>query len=409
MTGTDGPKKDGIRPRRSKRPFVILLILILALAALGTWYFVLRRPAAALDQISVSGRIETDDSAVASKAAGRIREVTVREGDHVTAGQVIAVLDDDQIKAREDAAQAAASQADIRIKRAQQQIAVLQDQLDQSQLGVDQSRLDAQGRVKQAEAQLSQAEAQLAQAQANLKQAEYDKEKFDRLFASGDVSERQMRQAATTYNSQLEIVRAQRKQVDSARGALTAVRATLANPRIRSSQSSAIRNQIDQANTDIESARADADRAQAQLREAQANRADLQITAPFEGTVSTRSVEPGEIIAVGATIITLINPKEIYLRAYVTEADIGRVKLGQAARVYLDSNPTQPLEAVVSRVDPEATFTPENTYFKDDRVKQVVGVKLMLKDPQGFAKPGMPADGTILTGGETSTTKAQSN
>ena len=164
------------------------------------------------------------------------------------------------------------------------------------------------------------------------------------------------------------------------------MRATLANPRIRSSQSSAIRNQIDQANTDIESARADADRAQAQLREAQANRADLQITAPFEGTVSTRSVEPGEIIAVGTTIITLINPKEIYLRAYVTEADIGRVKLGQAARVYLDSNPTQPLEAVVARVDPEAAFTPENTYFKDDRVKQVVGVKLMLKDPQGFAK-----------------------
>lgn len=409
MTETDGRKKDAIRPGRSKLPVIFILILLIAFAAAGIWYFVLRKPAASPDQISVSGRIETDDSAVASKAAGRVREVTVREGDHVQAGQVIAVLDDDQIKAREDQALAAASQAEIRIKRAQQQIAVLQDQLDQSQIGVDQSRLDAQGRVKQAEAQLSQAEAQLAQAQANLKQAEYDKEKFDRLFASGDVSERQVRQAATTYNSQVEIVKAQRKQVDSARGALTAVRATLANPRIRSSQSSAIRNQIDQANTDIESARADADRAQAQLREAQANRSDLQITAPFEGTVSTRSVEPGEIIAVGATIITLINPKEIYLRAYVTEADIGRVKLGQAARVYLDSNPTQPLEAVVARVDPEATFTPENTYFKDDRVKQVVGVKLMLKDPQGFAKPGMPADGTILTGGETSPTKAQSN
>ena len=403
MTETDGPKKAEIRPRRSKRPLIFLLILIVALAAVGTWYFFLRTPAAAPNQISVSGRIETDDSAVASKAAGRIREVTVREGDHVTAGQVIAVLDDEQLKAREEQSQAAASQAEIRIKRAQQQIAVLQDQLDQSQLGVDQSRLDAQGRVKQAEAQLSQAEAQLAQAQANLKQAEYDKEKFDRLFASGDVSERQMRQAATAYNSQTEIVKAQRKQVDSTRGALTAVRATLANPRIRSSQSSAIRNQIDQAKTDIESARADADRAQAQLREAQANRADLQITAPFEGTVSTRSVEPGEIIAVGTTIITLINPNEIYLRAYVTEADIGRVKLGQAARVYLDSKPNQPLDAVVARVDPEAAFTPENTYFKDDRVKQVVGVKLMLKDPQGFAKPGMPADGAILTDGEWST------
>jgi HlyD family secretion protein len=87
----------------------------------------------------------------------------------------------------------------------------------------------------------------------------------------------------------------------------------------------------------------------------------------------------------------------------VTEGDIGRVKLGQAARIYLDSSPNQPLEAVVSRIDPEAAFTPENTYFREDRVKQVVGVKLMLKDPQGYAKPGMPADGEILTSGEWST------
>ncbi len=67
--------------------------------------------------------------------------------------------------------------------------------------------------------------------------------------------------------------------------------------------------------------------------------------------------------------------------------------------MYLDSNPNVPIDAYVSRTDPEATFTPENTYFRSDRVKQVVGVKLQLKGAFGFAKPGMSADGEILVAG----------
>jgi HlyD family secretion protein len=91
---------------------------------------------------------------------------------------------------------------------------------------------------------------------------------------------------------------------------------------------------------------------------------------------------------------------KVDLRGFVPEGQIGKVKLGQAAHVYLDSNPNQPIDAYVSRIDPQATFTPENTYFRDERVKQVVGVKLQLKGGIGFAKPGMPADGEILTQGD---------
>jgi HlyD family secretion protein len=75
------------------------------------------------------------------------------------------------------------------------------------------------------------------------------------------------------------------------------------------------------------------------------------------------------------------------------------VKIGQPARVYLDSAPTTPIEAAVIRIDPEASFTPENTYFREDRVKQVVGVKLLIHGALGYAKPGMPADGEILVDG----------
>ena len=106
------------------------------------------------------------------------------------------------------------------------------------------------------------------------------------------------------------------------------------------------------------------------------------------------------MIAAGTALVTLLDLNTVYLRGFIPEGQIGKVALGQQARAFLDSDPNKPLEAVVSRIDPQATFTPENTYFRNDRVKQVVGVKLQLKTGFGFAKPGMPADGEILVQGD---------
>ena len=141
-----------------------------------------------------------------------------------------------------------------------------------------------------------------------------------------------------------------------------------------------LRRQIAQQQADIASAAADEQHARAALQEAKANRDDLTVTAPFDGTVVTRTAEPGEVLTAGTPIVTLLDLHKVYLRGYIPEGQIGRVKVGQAARVYLDSNPNQPLDAYVLRIDPQATFTPENTYFRDDRVKQVVGVKLGLEN-----------------------------
>jgi len=253
--------------------------------------------------------------------------------------------------------------------------------------------------VRQAEAQVATAEANLSQAQAAYEQARYDVERFTRLARTGDVSDRQREQAKTAAEGQAAVVESMKKQVAAARGALTAARANLKNPSIRSSQAAAIQKQINQAQTDVSSAQADAERARAQVKEVAANRADLTVVAPFDGTIATRIAEPGEVVAPGAAIVTMIDLNKIYLRGFVPEGDIGRVKLDQVAHVYLDSNPKQAIDAIVSRIDPEASFTPENTYFRDERVKQVVGVKLLIKNPNGGAKPGMPADGEILVEG----------
>jgi HlyD family secretion protein len=378
---------------------VIVALLVLGLAGFGVWHFVLRAPAVPPGVIAVSGRIEGDDSAVAAKITGRIRQITVREGDQVEAGQVIAVLDDEQVRAREQQAEAMVRQAEARVRLAQHQITVLNEQVRQNQIGVDQSRADAQGKVSEAEGRLAAAEAQLAQAQASYTQAKWDKEAFARLFQRELIAEQEARRAQSTEEAQAAVVAAARRQVEAASGALMAAKANLSNPAIRSSQVAAVQGQILQAQADIAAAQAEAERARAQLQEARANRQDLKIIAPFTGTVATRTAEPGEVVMAGTPVITLLNMEEVYLRAFVPEGQIGRVKVSQPARVFLDSSPNQPVDAYVLRVDPKASFTPENTYFREDRVKQVVGVKLRLRGAVGFAKPGMPADGEILVEG----------
>ncbi len=378
---------------------IAAILTVVLVAGFFVWWFLIRQPPIPNNIIALSGRVEGDDSVVAAKTSGRIREIHVREGDTVKAGDVIAILDDEQAAAREQQARAAAQEAETRITRSKEQVGVLTEQLKQARFTVEQARLDAQGRVHQAEAQVATAEANLSQARAGYEQARYDLEKFTRLAKSGDVSDRQREQARTTSEAQAAVVESTRKQVAATRGALTAARANLENPPIRSSQANAVQKQITQAQSDVAAAQSDGERASAQLKEAQANRADLTIIAPFDGTIATRAAEPGEVVAPGTPIVTMLDLGKVYLRGFVPEGDIGRVKLGQAARVYLDSNPTSPIDAVVSRIDPEASFTPENTYFRNDRVKQVVGVKLLIKNPTGAAKPGMPADGEILVEG----------
>src|SRR6516225_2630715 len=390
---------DSSQTASSKKVAPVIAVAALAIVGLVIWRLFFA-PSTPSRIVELTGRVEGDDSAVAAKVVGRILEIRVREGDDLKAGDVIAMLDDRQVQSRHDQAQAALTAAEARTASARAQVAVLEEQLKQTQLAFDQSENDSQGRVAQAEAELTAAEADRARQEASLKLALFDKDAYTHLVTTGAVSERQGRLSVATADQQEAAVAGAKRRVEAARAALTTAKASLSNPGIRQSQVAAVRQQLIQQQAEIATSVASAEQARFQLAEADANRQDLTVVAPFAGTVITRAAEPGEVIQAGTPIVTLLDLAKVYLRGFVPEREIGRVKIGQAAHVYLDSNVGQALDAYVSRIDPQATFTPENTYFRDDRVKQVVGVKLQLKGGTGFAKPGMPADGEILVTGK---------
>ncbi|MBW4698319.1 MAG: HlyD family efflux transporter periplasmic adaptor subunit [Aphanocapsa lilacina HA4352-LM1] len=397
---------------RKKGPNWRLLLLVGGLLAVGAgvyFWFALSRPPA--DRLALSGRLEGYETDVGAKTAGRVDRVTVREGDAVRRGQLIVQLDDAEIKAQLAGAEARLAAARQQQRQAQLQIDVLEAQVTQAQLELTQSRGDARGRIEQADAQvaaarsqLAQAEAQVSEAEADLKLAVANRNRFEQLVREGATSVQQFDQAQTTFDAaqatlaaRKAAVDAARKQVTAAEGTLTQTRTVALNPAVRTAGLDVARRQLAQARSQLLATEEDVKNAEASRRELLAQIAYLNIVSPIDGVVTARSVEPGAVVTAGRTVLSLLDFRTVYLRGYIPEGQIGRVRVGQKARVFLDSAPERPLTARVAAVDPQASFTPESIYFRDERVRQVFGMKLLIEDPAGFAKPGMPADAEILT------------
>jgi HlyD family secretion protein len=397
------------KPRAGRKPPILVILIILAAAAFAGWYFT--RPKVTSNEIHVSGRIEGYETNVGPKIGGRIDFISSREGDEVKKGQLIVKIADDDIQAQLRGARARYSRSQEKAEEALYQIKVVQSQIDEAKLMVSQSGEDTHAQVDQAEANVAQAEARLSEANAQLTQAKADwdlavlrKKRFEFLASKGAVSQDEDDQAVTTESTTRALVESKRssavaakKQLSVAVAALHQARSSRFNPAMRSARLMALEQQLIQAQYSLKGARQDINDAKAEQEQIMANIAYLNVNSPIDGIVTARVVEPGAVVVPGQTLMSLINLDTVYLRGYIPEGLIGRVRVGQRAKVVLDSSPNKPFEGRVIEIDPEGSFTPENIYFKDDRVKQVFGIKIGITRPDRLAKPGMPADAEILT------------
>ncbi|MBW4563546.1 MAG: efflux RND transporter periplasmic adaptor subunit [Mojavia pulchra JT2-VF2] len=393
--------------RKFSARWLIPLGLLLTGIGISTSYFISSRSDA--NTLRVSGRIEGYETDIGAKVAGRIESVAVREGDQVGKGQVIVKLDDAEIQAQLKGASARVDAAQKQEEQARLQINLLENQILENHLTLQQAQGDAKGRIFQAEssvassqAQLNQAIAQVQQAKSELKLAQMNRDRYAKLVAQGAVTKQQFDQAQTSFETALANLRSRqaavdsfRKLVNSSQGQLTQAQSVGLNPSIRSTQLAGLRTQLAQTRLKLAAAQADVANAKASQQEIKAKIADLNVISPITGVVVSRSVEPGAVVTTGKTLLTVIDPNSVYLRAFIPQGDIGKVRVGQAANIFLDSAPKKPLSAKVAAIDTQASFTPENIYFQQDRVKQVFGVKITIDNPAGLAKPGMPADAEI--------------
>lgn len=345
--------------------------------------------------LRITGRVEGDETNIAAKRPGRVVEVAVREGDRVRAGQTLLRLEATQVSAQREQAAAALRAAEQQAQTARLRLPTLEARMSQLEIQKNQASIDAAGRVSAGEAQLAAAESDLARAEAELGQARSDARRFRGLADKGAAPEQVAEQLESKVTGTEAVVEAARRQVAAARGALEVATAARSNPELIEAEKAALRRSMDEARGAVRIAEAGVSAAQAVLTEAESELVDLELTAPFAGIVVTRSAEPGQVIAPGQPLMTLVDPSQLYLRGYVPEAYISSVSIDALVEVYLDAQPDKPLNGRVLRIDPEAMFTPENTYFQEDRVRQVVGVKIGLPRDPAPAKLGMTGEARV--------------
>lgn len=388
---------------------VLLVFTIVALVGSAYFFFFnkpIQQPASTLH---VSGRIEGYETNIGPKIGGRVDFVAKREGELVKRGELLVKLADDDVQAQLRGAEARVLSAQEKTSEAHYQLAVIDNQIAEAKVRVAQSKEDTAAQVDQAEAnvatteaKVAEAEALLAQAKAELEMANLRHNRFSSLAHDEAISLDEADRARTNKDNAIALVGSRKANLDAARKQLQVVKAGLEmartsrlNPQMRQAQLGVLEQQRVQAQFKEKSAAHEVKNARAEVERIKANIAYLNVNSPIDGVVTARSVEPGAVVVPGHNLLSLIDLSKVYLRGFVPEGSIGNVRIGQAASVYLDSQPKTALEGEVIQIDPEGSFTPENIYFKEDRVKQVFGIKILLKHPDRFAKPGMPADAEI--------------
>jgi HlyD family secretion protein len=365
----------------------VLLGLAIAGTAVGIWQFLSRPTETAL---RLSGRVEGTPTEVEAKMSGRVESVAVREGDRVNQGQVLVRLADTEITAALQQAEARIVAASQQEQQVRNQIAMIDAQIQSvQQFSAMQPQPDMRGQVESAIAPLK---AQLQQAESQLNLATLNRDRYAQLWQEGAIAKQQFDQAQMGYESAQATVTAIKQQIDAVQNSLTAQPA-VPNSANRSTALSGLMQQRQQAIAQVQIAQTEIKTAQTARQQIQAKLANLAVPSPLDGVVTARRVEPGMTVGNGKTLLSVTNLDSVYLRGFIPEDKLDKVRVGQQAKVYLDSSPEQPLTAKVAAIDLPAATSPENTRNLGE---PVVSVKLTINNLTGYAKPGMPAKAEII-------------
>ena len=347
--------------------------------------------------LTVTGTIEAIQVDISPRVTGRIVERTVREGQPVERGQLLVRLDAEQPAAELRRAEATlrASEAQLRDLRAGARPQEIQEaEATAARAQAQLADLMAGSRRQEIEQARAAVDDAVATREWTARDYQRTKDLFSReLVAAAEVD--RMRQAAEvavakekSARERLALVEAgaREHEIEAARHALRAAR-----ERVQLLRAGPRPEAVAAAEAQVAEARAAATLARARLDE-------TRLTSPITGVVLRKNMEVGEMASPGTPILTLMDPGDIWLRAYVPETDIGRLKVGQPATITVDAFPGRRFDGAISEIASEAEFTPKNVQTKKERVNLVFRIKITARNPAGVLKPGLPADAEIHAG-----------
>ena len=358
------------------------------------------------NHIRISGNIEMTEVNVAFKTAGKLIERTVDEGDTVKKGQLIARLDRDQLVRQREREEAG--------------LRLAESQLAQAETALNWQRATLAADVEQRRADLASQEARLAElkngsrpqekqeakaavdnAAAELERARRDWERAQTLHKDDDISTTQFDQYRNRFESAKAVLKQARErenlvlagprheQIEAAAGQVERARGSLKMAEANSLE-------LKRREQELVSRRADIERARAAIALIDSQLSDTLAYSPVDGIVLVKAADVGEVLAPGTTVVTVGDIAHPWLRGYINQTDLGRVKLGSKARMTTDSYPGKVYAGRIGFIASEAEFTPKQIQTQEERVKLVYRVKIDLENPNQELKSNMPADAEIV-------------
>ena len=386
-----------------KRIVIILILLAAAGAAVYAFRGMNRQPD---NRVVVSGNIELTEVNIAFKTAGRLIERDVDEGDAVKNGQVVARLDRDQLLAEREREAAGLSSADSQMAQAvtslEWQKANLAADIEQKKADLasngarlaelkngarPQEKLDAKAAVDAAQSELERAKRDWDRAQTlykndDISTAQYDQYRNRWESATAALNSARERQSLVLAGPRDEVIHAQEGQVERTRAALKMAEVNALEMKRREQELNTRRSEIG--------------RSKASIALIDSQLADTIAVSPVDGVVLVKAADVGEVLAPGTTVVTVGDIDHPWLRGYINETDLGKVKLGSKARVTTDSYPGKVYWGRVTFISSEAEFTPKQIQTEQERVKLVYRIKIEVENPRRELKSNMPADAAIV-------------
>lgn len=339
----------------------------------------------------ISGYIEADEIRLGSRLGGRVKEVLGEEGRTIRAGEVLVRLEEFDLDERQAQAAAELEARQAALKRLQKgfrdeekaQAAARVERIEQKVKALVEGPRPEEKEAARARVRLSQAQLDLAKTTYERNRALFEQARgaVTREALDRSLEDLKVAQAGLEVREQeLKLLEKGTRPED-----IEAAKAELA-------EAEAARELVENGSRpeDIEQAKAAVAAAQAALEVLEANRAELEIRSPVGGVLDAVELRPGDLVAAGAPMLTIVDTSRLWVRAYVPEERMG-LQLGQQLRVTVDSFPTKPFTGTVTYIARQAEFTPSNVQTPEERSKQVFRIKVELPS-EGGLRPGMAAD-----------------
>lgn len=394
-------KQIGMAGRR--RLLVVPLAAVLVVTGTLGWRWWSRGPE---NVLLASGTIEATEVAVSFKIPGRVIERPVDEGDRLKPGDLVGRLESRELEAEVDRLRASLQATETRLPQLKTEIAWLEE-LTRGRIADAQATLAAR-EEKLAELKngsrpqdLQRAWAEVREAKAVMENARADFRRMDFLFHEGGIAEQSRDAARTSYDVAVERHKNALERLDLVKEGPRQEEIRRAEAEVRQAEAGLLLAQtgeleILRKRQELATLQATIARDRAALAAAETQLGYTVLRSPGAGVVLRKHVEPGEMIAAGTPAVTTADLNNIWLKIYIPEPQLGRIKLGQTAEITTDSNRGKLYKGRVTFINSEAEFTPKNVQTQEEWVKLVFAVKIAVDNPNQELKPGMPTDARIL-------------